>query len=85
MFFNDGIGVAEAAFFEFVFVVDNVLGEFAHDLMEVAANDVQSAFEFVLGLHVRVIAGEAGNDESKGRRRMFARGLSVDRLAANER
>ena len=53
MFFENGIGVAEPAFFEFVFVLDDVFGEFAHDLMEVAANDVQSVFELVLGLHVK--------------------------------
>lgn len=40
MFFEDGIAVAEAAFLEFVFVLDDFFGEFAHDLMEVAANDV---------------------------------------------
>ena len=54
MFFEDGIAAAEAAFFEFVFVLDDVFGEFAHDLMVVAANDVESAFKFVLGQHVKV-------------------------------
>ena len=54
MFFENGIAAAEAAFFEFVFVVEDVFGEFAHDLMVVAANDVESVFKFVLGLHVKV-------------------------------
>lgn len=60
LFFEDGIGVAEASFFEFVFVFDDIFGEFAHDLMEVAANDVQCVFEFVLGLHIKVNSRDGG-------------------------